>query len=112
VRPGHIQPFFADRFGFADIAAFALVALVAVAFFATGFASFAFPVFFVAAAFRTGNVEVLEDFFGLFLGVLLGIMSPTTWTALEPASITTSAADVAASPIRSSTPFDFFLVAI
>ena len=78
----------------------------------------------VVAADFAGAFEPLPGAFGaFFLGALedtlapfcedpLGIKSPTGRTALDPASTTDSAAEVAASPIRSSTPFDLFLLGI
>ena len=54
----------------------------------------------------------LGDAFAPFFEVPPGIMSPTACMAFELASITTSAAEVATSPIRVRTLFDFFFVAI
>jgi hypothetical protein len=67
----------------------------------------AFGVDFVVLAFTP-----LEEAFAPFDVLPVGIISPTACMAFDPALITTSAADVAASPIRSSTPLDFFLLGI
>src|SRR4051794_16727047 len=68
---------------------------------------------FVAEAFAAGRAVFAAGLraFALvaFFGVEVGIMSPTDWMALEPASTTASAPDDTASPIVSRTPFDFFL---
>jgi hypothetical protein len=56
--------------------------------------------------------DALEDAFVPFCEEPPGIKSPTACMALEPASMTTSAAELAAWPIRSRTPFDFFLLGI
>jgi hypothetical protein len=106
--------------------------LVAVVFFVESFAGFCAAVFglaltlgleAVAAAFWRA-FEILADAFGVrflddleavlafFCEVLAGIIFPTACMALEPASMTTSAAEAAASPICWRTPFDFLLFAI
>jgi hypothetical protein len=109
--------------GFAD--------LVGVVFFIAAFCAFGAAAFGMAATFFGALEAFAEAFellaeaflarltlaalgaaFALDCGVPVGIMLPTARMAFEPASITTPAADVAASPIRSMTPFDFFLRAI
>ncbi len=99
------------------------------AFFAFGVAAFflaptffssleafamAFAGDFEALALAIGflTLDALEDAFAFFAGAPVGIMSPTACMAFEPAVITTPAADVATSPIRSRTPLDFFLLGI
>ena len=108
---------FADRVGaafFFDAVFFFERERAAVFFVAATFLDWA--AFVVAFAFGA-DFDVLpctavEEAFAA-LGVLrVGIISPTACMALDPALITTSAADVAASPIRSSTPLDFLLLAI
>jgi hypothetical protein len=68
---------------------------------------------FGEAGFDFAAVAFAASGFGLALARFgAGIRSPTACTALEPASTTASAPADTASPIFSSTPFGFFLVAI
>jgi hypothetical protein len=122
-----------ERLGFGPREAFAAglvdffgVDIFAVVFFGLGAADF---VLVLASTFGRGldaftdaldrfgerlaaanaGVDFLGEAFGAGVGFPVGIMRPTARTALEPASITTSAADDATLPIRSSTPLVFFL---
>jgi hypothetical protein len=63
-----------------------------------------------AAAFEVLGLGALGEAVAPCFGVPLGIMLPTACTAFEPASITTSAAIVAISPIRTRTPLGFRFV--
>jgi hypothetical protein len=89
-----------------------LVESVAVFFFAATFGVLeAFAIVF-GADFKVLAFADVEDAFAPFGALPVGIISPTACMALDPALITTSAADVAASPIRSNTPLEIFFLGI
>jgi hypothetical protein len=101
---------FADRLGTTFFDAAFLFESAAVFFFAATFLDL--EAFAFGADFDVLPSAALEEAFAPFGVLRIGIISPTACMALDPALITTSAADVAASPIRSSTPLDFFLLGI
>jgi hypothetical protein len=103
---------FADRVGTAFFDAAFLVESAAVFFFAATFLVLEASAIAFGADFEVLACTALEEAFAPFGVLRVGIRSPTACMALDPALITTSAADVAASPIRSSTPLDFFLLGI
>jgi hypothetical protein len=103
---------FADRVGTTFFDAAFLVESAAVFFFAATFLVLEAVAIAFGADFEVLPFTALEEAFAP-LGVLrAGIISPTACMALDPALITTSAADEAASPIRSSTPLVFFSLGI
>jgi hypothetical protein len=102
--------FGAGAFGAADLAAVftGVDDAFGVTFLASALGGF-------ATAFEAAALAGLATFFVLArfgVGGLVGIRSPTAWIALAPASITAPVPADTASPIVSSTPLDFFLVAI
>jgi hypothetical protein len=113
---------FASAFGAAAFGAAALLAALAfsgaAAFGALAFRAAAFgaatfgALVFGAAAFGAAVLALAAGLARFGLVFFSGIISPTAWIALAPASITASVLAETASPIFSRTPFDFFLVAV
>jgi hypothetical protein len=103
---------FADRVGTAFFDGAFLFESAAVFFFGADFGALEAFASVFGADFEVLAFAALEDAFAPFSALPAGIISPTACMALDPALITTSAADVAASPIRSNTPLEAFFLGI